>query len=189
MRTRQLALVATVALIIVGGSVTMAQTAYDPLASGSVTIQIVDHALVAPGVMRPDETRSTYHETDRQTAMTWVSSDPRLSGEGLSAGNRDINRDGSFIEHETYAIANDGGGWVGPGVGLGVAPPMPNLLVSNGPLPASPDHQDLVVLRGEGAYEGLSALVRIDWTSEPPAGSGTIVRGDLSEAPDLAATG
>jgi hypothetical protein len=121
--------------------------------------------------------------------MTWSSSDARLSGDVTCAGNREVNRDGSFIESETFVITNDGGRWVGRSMGLAAANPVPDLVIGNGLLPTSPDHEDFVLFRGEGGYEGLSAIVDADWTTMPADITATVFAGELPEAPDLATIG
>jgi hypothetical protein len=184
-----LTLTAAAILAIVGVAPPVARSASDGPAAGSATIQAFDPVLVTPGVMRPDETRSSYHEQGRQMTMTWVSSDARLSGDVICAGNREVNRDGSFVESETFVIANDGGRWVGQSMGLAAANAAPDLVVGNGLLPEASDHEDLVLLRGEGDYEGLSAIVNADWTKQPALITGTIFAGQLPEAPDLATIG
>ena len=154
-----------------------------------MTIQAFDPVLVAPGVMRPDDTRTVYHEQGRQMEMTWASSDARLSGDVICAGNREVNRDGSFVESETFVITNDDGRWVGQSMGLAAANPAPDVVVGNGLLPPSPDHEDFILLRGEGGYEGLSAIVNADWSQVPAAITGSIFSGELPAAPDLATIG
>jgi hypothetical protein len=183
------ALTAAAILAIVGIAPPVARPLSDGPASGSATIQAFDPVLVAPGVLTPDATRAVYHEQGRQMTMTWVSSDARLSGDVICAGNREVARDGSFIENETFAIVNDDGRWIGQSTGLAVAQPVPDPLITNGLLAPPSGHEDFVLLRGEGAYEGLSALVDIDWTQQPPVGTGAILSGELPEAPELAVIG
>ena len=184
-----LTLTAAAILAIVGIAPPVARTASDAPAAGSVTIQAFDPVLVAPGVMRPDDTRTVYHEQGRQMEMTWASSDARLSGDVICAGNREVNRDGSFVESETFVITNDGGRWVGQSMGLATANPVPDIVVGNGLLPVSPDHEDFILFRGEGGYEGLSAVVDADWTTVPAVITGSIFSGELPAAPDLATIG
>jgi hypothetical protein len=184
-----LTLTAAAILAIVGIAPPVARTASDAPAAGSVTIQAFDPVLVAPGVMRPGDTRNVYHEQGRQMEMTWASSDARLSGDVICAGNREVNRDGSFVESETFVITNDDGRWVGQSMGLAAANPAPDLVVGNGLLPPSPDHEDFILLRGEGGYEGLSAIVNADWNQVPPVISGSIFAGELPAAPDLSTIG
>jgi hypothetical protein len=172
--------------VLAGGIAAMAQTASDLPVPGSATIQVVDVALVSPGVMRPDDSRTVYRQQGRQMEMTWASSDTRLSGDVICAGDREVNRDGSFVESATFVITNDGGRWVGRSMGLAAADPVTDIVVGNGLLPEGPDREELVLFQGEGGYEGLSAIVHADWNQEPPVVTGTIFRGDLPPAPDLA---
>lgn len=185
MRTSLLALAATALLVLAGGLA----AASDPLTPGTATIQVIDAELVSPGLMRPDETKTVYHEQGREMEMTWASSDARLSGDVICAGNREVHRDGSFIESETFVITNDGGRWVGQSMGLATANPVPDIVVGNGLLPVSPDHEDFILLRGEGGYEGLSAIVDADWNTVPATIIGSIFSGELPAAPDLATIG
>jgi hypothetical protein len=66
---------------------------------------------------------------------------------------------------------------------------VPDIVVGNGLLPVGPDHEDFVLLQGEGGYEGLSAIVNADWNTEPAVITGAILSGDLPRAPDLATIG
>lgn len=181
MRTLRWSAIITVALVLVGGAVAVGQSpgSLDPMRSGSVTIDVVDLGLVTPSILVPDDAKAVYHADGQQRLMNWVSSDPRLFGQVTATGNRHINRDGSGVETETYTVVNDGGRWLGLSTGLAVAQPAPDLVVGNGLLPAGPGHQDFILFRGEGSYEGLSALVHIDWTQVPAVGAGTIFRGEL----------
>jgi hypothetical protein len=176
-------------LAIVGIAPPVARSASDGSTVGSATIQAFDRVLVTPGVMTPDASRTIYHEHGRQMEMIWVSSDARLSGDVICAGNREVNRDGSFVESETFIVTNDGGRWVGQSMGLAAADPAPDIVVGNGLLPFGPDHEDLVLLQGEGGYAGLSAIVHADWNVEPPVITATVFAGELPQAPDLATIG
>ena len=124
----------------------------DPMAPSGATIQITDFPFFAYGESRPDES-GVLHELGRKVTMTWESSDPRLSGEVTYDGNRDIfsgNLDlGVTVGTERFEIVNDSGRWVGQATGW---------------LIPSQSVGDIVLLRGEGGYEGLSALVHIDWS-------------------------
>lgn len=187
MRTTFLTLITTAALIVVAGAVVMGQSpaTTSGLTSSSTIIDIADVSLASPGILQPDATRTVYREHGRVTEMTFDSSDARLSGEVTSAGNRLVSRDGSFVEAESYVIANDGGRWFGQATGRLAARPGSDYVIGNGLLPAAPDHQDVVLLRGEGGYEGLSAVVDVDWSQEPLTASGTIYIGELPTAPEV----
>jgi hypothetical protein len=181
MRALCLSLVATVVIILAGAAVVVGQSS-DPTGPAKVSIQVVDTKLVTPGVMRPDATRAVYHEDGRKIAMTWQSSDGRLSGAVTAAGSRHINRDGSSIETEAYLVTNSDGRWVGQSTGLAVTQPKPDFVIGNGLLPVTTGHVDRVLLKGEGSYEGLSALVDIDWYEAAPAAAGLVFRGDMPMA-------
>lgn len=189
MRTTFLSLLTTAALIVVAGAVVVGQSQAmtGELAAISSSIDIGDMRLVSPGILRPDETRTVYREHGRVTEMTFDSSDARLSGKVVAAGNRLVSRDGSFVEAETYEIANADGRWTGQATGRLSARPASDLVIGNGLLPPAPDHQDVVLLRGEGGYDGLSAVVDIDWSQQPLTASGTIFVGELPTAPEVAA--
>jgi hypothetical protein len=181
MRTTFMTLIATGTLVLVAAGVAVGQTP-----AGPITVDISDLHLVSPGVLRPDETRTVYQEQGRQMTMTWQAEDPRLSGEVTCAGNRLVARDGSFVEAEAFVITTDDGRWLGHSTGRLAAQPMPDLVVGSGLLPPAPDHQDVVVLRGDGGYAGLSAVVDIDWSQDPPSAAATIFGGELPTAPGLA---
>lgn len=176
------AMVTTVALIVVVGAVTVGQSS----ASGLVTIEPGQIELTSPGVMTPNADKTTYLEQGRSMTLDWVASDSRLSGEVTCAGNRLVNRDGSFIEAETFAIVNDGGRWIGQSTGHVVARPPADIVVGIWPVSTGPDHVDVVALQGEGGYEGLSAVISADWSADPPVIAGAIFEGVLPSAPELA---
>jgi ABC-type sugar transport system substrate-binding protein len=124
----------------------------DPMAPSGATIQITDVPFFAYGEPQPDDS-GVLHELGRKLTMTWESSDPRLSGEVTYDGNRDMysgNLDfGVTVGTETFEIVNDGGRWIGQGTGWSIP---------------SQSAGDVVLLQGQGGYEGLSALVHIDWS-------------------------
>ncbi len=169
------ALIATVAVAAVGQS----------SAPGPVTIEAGQIQLSSPGVMTPNTGHTTYLEQGREMTMDFEASDARLSGEVVCAGNRLVNRDGSFVEAETFVIVNDGGRWIGRSTGHVLAEPPADIVAGIWPASAGPDHRDVVALQGEGGYEGLSAVISADWTLVPPLVSGTIFEGALPSAPEL----
>jgi hypothetical protein len=101
-------------------------------------------------------------------------------------GNLLHNRDGSGVESEVFALVNQDGSWAGSSTGLVGTPARTDLVIGIGPQPTDRGHHDLVLLEGAGGYEGLSALVEIDWTQDPPVASATVLRGDLPATPSLA---
>jgi len=181
MRTLLRSLGATGALISLVSAAAIAQS--PPI--GAVTIEPGPIELASVGIMSPNADRTAYVEQGRQMTMSFEASDPRLSGEVTCAGDRLVNRDGSFVEAETFAIVNDGGRWVGQSTGHYLAQPASDLVIGNGLLPSRDVHTDVVVLRGKGGYDGLSAVIEADWSANPPAVSGAIFSGELPTAPEL----
>jgi hypothetical protein len=175
------ALITTAALIVAAGGVAVGQSP----TSGLVTIEASQIELASPGVMTPNADRTTYLEQGREMTMDFQASDPRLSGEVACAGNRLISRDGSFVEAETFVIVNDGGRWIGQSTGHVLAGPPPDIVVGIWPASTGPDHRDVVALRGEGGYEGLSAVISADWSAVPPVVTGAIFEGAMPSAPEL----
>lgn len=175
------ALVTTVALIVAAGAVAVGQSS----TSGLVNIEAGQIELTSPGVMSPNADHTAYLEQGREMTMAFEASDPRLSGAVTCAGNRLVNRDGSFIESETFVIANESGRWTGQSTGHVLAGPPPDIVVGIWPATVGPGHVDVVALRGEGAYEGLSAVLSADWSVDPPVVTGAIFEGALPSAPEL----
>jgi hypothetical protein len=189
MRTMLLTLAVSSTLIVSAGAIAAGRSMGDLPVVGAPTITVTEVGPITSGLMRPDALRSVYHEDGRQASMVWQSSDPCLSGDVTTLGDRHMNRDGSMVETEAYVVSNAGGRWTGLATGLATAQPPSDLVIGNGLLPPGPGHEDTVLLRGEGGYEGYSALLAIDWAQQPPTVSGTVFRGDLPAAPDLASIG
>jgi hypothetical protein len=189
MRTMLLALAVSSTLILGAGAIASARSLADLPVAGAPTITVTEMGPITSGLLRPDALRSVYHEDGRQASMVWQSSDPCLSGEVTTLGDRHMNRDGSMVETESYVVTNDGGRWTGLASGLATAAAPSDLVIGSGLLPPGPGHEDLVLLRGEGGYEGYSALLAIDWAQTPPEVRGTVFRGELPAAPDLASIG
>ncbi len=106
-----------------------------------------------------------------------TSTDPRLSGDASGSGgwtlygpaSEDV---GSGGEVASYIIINEDGTW--ECVDAVRAAPEPGV------------DTDTLVFAGSGDYEGLTAHIRIDWSTYPFSFSGVILEGDLPEDPELA---
>ena len=170
------ALATTVALIVAAAAAAVGQSS----APGPVTIEAGQIELTSPGVMTPNADRTTYLEQGREMTMEFEASDPRLSGEVACAGNRLVNRDGSFVEAETFVIVNDGGRWIGRSTGHVLAAPPPDIVVGIWPVSVGPDHRDVVALQGEGGYEGLSAVDLRRLVGRPAGGQRRHLRGRVA---------
>lgn len=183
MSRMSIALVTAAALTVVVGAAATGQSA----PTGPVTIEPGQVELTSPGVMTPNADHTAYLEHGREMTMRFEASDPRLSGSVTCASDRLVGRDGSFVEAETFVVVNEGGRWTGQSTGHVLAGPPPDIVVGIWPATAGPDHVDVVALQGEGAYEGLSAVISADWSADPPVVTGAIFEGALPSAPDLTA--
>jgi hypothetical protein len=105
--------------------------------------------------------------------MNWDSTDPRLSGEVTESGGWSMygppSEDAGSATEEagSYIIINDDGSWD---------------CVDAKPDAPEPDvNTDTLVFAGTGAYEGLTAHVRIDWSTYPFSFTGVIIEGAAPE--------
>jgi len=105
-----------------------------------------------------------------QYSYTWTADDPRLSGEALWTGSGDRYRASPTFEVQTatWELVNDDGRWVGESVGL------------QGP---GLGESDTITLTGEGAYEGLGAIVIMDWGLGGGRFRGAIFPGEMPPLP------
>ena len=108
----------------------------------------------------------------------WEASDPRLSGTATYAATYDRFESAGFeVEASSRVVVNDGGRWVGTSTALSTAPET------------SPQtNTDTVLLRGEGAYEGLTAYVVVDSTTDPATFVAGVFPGDMPAQPPLPAS-
>jgi hypothetical protein len=76
------------------------------------------------------------------------------------------------VEPGTYELVNDGGRWTGTGTGLSIeVADLPHGQLAVG----------TIQLSGEDGYEGLSALIHMDWSDGfgPPVVYGIIFPGEM----------
>ena len=99
---------------------------------------------------------------------TWEASDPRLSGSSTYTGNwQRYNAAGFQVEAATRVLENDAGRWVGTATALA----------------GHNFNTDTVILHGEGAYEGLTAYVLMDWHTDPTTFTAAIFAGEMPAFP------
>ena len=116
--------------------------------------------------------------TDGDTAAhEWVSSDPRLSGtvtigEGWSFYPEASEVAGEVVPLVPYELVNAGGSW------------RCIASVAAGPEPDLDGHQ--LLFAGDGAYEGLTAYINVDWGADGHAFTGFIADTEMAEDPALA---
>jgi len=100
--------------------------------------------------------------------MTWAATDPRISGDVEYAANGyEFPRAYLGVDAATIVVTNQDGRWIGAGTGL----------QSDGEHPAP----FTAILTGEGAYDGLTAYVVLDWVGS--AFQGAIFPGSMPVAP------
>ena len=113
-----------------------------------------------------------------EAGMTWDATDPRLSGDATGTGGWSFyapaGEDAGSMDasDRSYIIINDDGSW-------GCAKSEPTA-------PEPDDTGHTLIFTGTGDYDGLTAHVRIDWTSYPFSFSGVIVEDGVPQDPSLA---
>ncbi len=111
----------------------------------------------------------TTHEEETLHVHEWTSSDPRLTGTATYTGSWHLYNppaedcdDPDATAGTVYEIVNVGGGWRCGGFRA----PVPG--------PDGANNVHMLVFRGTGGYEGLSAYILIDWSASPFAFSALI---------------
>jgi len=143
----------------------------DPMAPAFVTGSITD------GQTASTETQTAEEGFTRIEVVSgpdvWEASDSRLSGEVTYAGNwqRYPYPASMQVEAATYELVNEGGRWLGQATAIATA------TISG---------WDAIVFTGEGGYEGLTAYVSIDWSTEPASFTGGIIQGEMPAFPEPA---
>lgn len=116
----------------------------------------------------PTEGTGVSHTRGPWWKITWEASDPRLSGTGTYVSNWNTEEStGLAYGASTYVLVNEDGRWVGPSLVFG-----------------SPGSDELLVLQGEDAYEGLTAYVRIPATSGQKAFDAILTNGEPVGIPE-----
>jgi hypothetical protein len=116
---------------------------------------------------------STNHGGVRAPAVREMS-EPRFDGEVRVFPNSSVYRGGVRISHEVYRIQNDEGAWQSePAIGVDFAELVDNIPVVS-------------VFHGEGAYEGLTAIVEFRLAGHGWDLKGVIIDGGLPPEPEPA---
>ncbi len=140
----------------------------DPMRPRAASIDFGEYLSGSDGTRRADDPGVVHYEGDH-SEFRWESSDPRLSGTVTTTGNRDIYQGAPVtVESVTLEVVNDGGRWSGP--------------LTQGTVGS--DSRGTAVLRGEGDYEGLSALIFLEWNSTPPTAFAAIFPGEMPPVPE-----
>lgn len=155
MRTiaRSTTLILAVALLAgstVGVAAQSSEPSLDPLAPAHVSGQFIfdGDQTVSPTITTEDGV-TRYRGGETWTGIGVEASDPRLAGELSSTFDRDVHPGDIGVVWGTTAITNDAGSWTGTFIG-------PIRREDTYVWPA------VVRLAGNGAYEGLSAIILQD---------------------------
>jgi hypothetical protein len=179
MRTLRLALTGVVALALLGGlggAVVAQDEPADPMAPVEVTGKFDDLTCGGSAGTRSGP-RVEGGQTTCEVDNEW--SDPRLEGTATVILNevRYLGGSGLSIGHYVQNIVNDDGAWrMRPQFRFGSAGPGPE------------DFSGTWVLDGEGAYEGLVAVLDKGDDDTGELTHGFIIEGDLPLAPEEGST-
>lgn len=172
-----------VGLLAASASGAVAQSAVpDPLAPAVVSGTLDTSRLIEEPGTRTAAAGNTVTQLRRGgfTGVTVAASDARLSGDLSLVYNEDEHQDpvaSEFfaVQNGLYRITNPDGTWRGQMTGF-----------SAGYDARSEDprvNMDSVLLHGEGAYEGLTAYLLVDWKQEPASFEGAILPGEWPAEP------
>jgi len=155
-----------VSLLTAAVAVGQSEEPTDPMRPRAATIDFEGHPPWLDGTRRADDPGVLHFEGDH-TEFPWESSDPRLSGTVTHTGNRDIYQGAAvMVDSAMLEVVNDGGRWIGP--------------MTRGKV--GTDWRGTALLRGEGGYEGLTALVFLDF-GMTPSGIAAIFPGEMPPVP------
>ncbi len=134
-----------------------------------------------PDVATETELPNGFSETTGHVRLnSWVSSDPRLTGDVATVVNWVLDPDGfsametgrqpNMLNASITELTNDGGSWLGEGVSMSST----DLDVAT----------DSIILVGRDGYEGLTAYVLVDGREWPPTYSGVIFPSAMPDVPE-----
>ncbi|MGD8486956.1 MAG: hypothetical protein PVH07_09995 [Chloroflexota bacterium] len=169
MRTMRVSLVGTVILALLGAQ-GLAVAAQDDqrdraYVTGSITW------VSGTGTGTPSDIDEGVLDSGVRFTDQWEASDPRLSGTSTYTGNwahYGVGQAGFSVLANTRVVENDKGRWVGTSTGF----------------VGRDNNTDAVILRGEDAYEGLTAYVVIDLKVEPFEFVAGIFPGEMPPFPE-----
>ncbi len=170
MRKSSSSLAALAAVSLLGGTsgAAIAQETDEAMASATAQGQVFFNGVTSSGVANLDD--GFWRMEDMRISMRVDADDDRLDGTGSVRYNSSKYPFPVEVSAGIYDFANEGGRWVGTMTAF-VEPTMGI-------------DRDTVILSGEGAYEGLSAYLLIDWSSLPADFIGAIFPGEMPPYPD-----
>jgi hypothetical protein len=127
----------------------------------------------------PDGTR---RERDyRCESQTWTASDPRLTGTATTMWNADVYRvDGQTysVSAQAWEVRNDSGGWL--------CRNPDGLSRGSGLLGDPVQGTEMLTCVGNGAHDGLMAILVADWAAAPNTTiEGLIIPGEVPPLPEV----
>ena len=139
----------------------------EAMASVTVKGQVFFTGVASDGVMTMDE--DAWRTKDTEVWLRVEADDDRLDGTGSARYNSSKYPYPLELQAGIYDFANEDGRWVGTYTAF-VEPTMGI-------------DRDTVILSGEGAYEGLSAYLPIDWSGNSGSFIGAIFPGVMPTVP------
>ena len=137
-----------------------------------------------PIASMPESDVQPEREHHRCSTQTWTTSDPRLAGTSTSTWDADVYvLDEAIISVSagTYELRNESGGWL--------CHYRDDLATGMGRYAVLATDQT-VTCDGDDAYDGLTAILSLDWSNSPPSSvplAGLIFPGEAPPLPELIA--
>lgn len=168
---------------LLAGSSTIAtaqQDVTDPSAPAWVTgtIRTAGPGCTGPVLGAPIDGAEPERERHECTPQTWTTDDPRLSGTSTSTWVNDVyvlDEAVVSVSAGTLDLRNDAGGWL--------CVHADQLYDGMGRF-ASPINEQTVTCIGNREYDGLTAILALDWSSRPVPVSGLIFAGEAPPLPE-----
>jgi len=138
-----------------------------------------------PTASTPEPDVQPEREHHRCSTQTWTTSDPRLTGTSTSTWDADVYvLDEAIISVSagTYELRNESGGWL--------CHYRDDLAYGMGRYATGATEQTVTCV-GDGAYDGLTAILFLDWSDSPPSSvplAGLIFPGEAPPLPELLAS-
>jgi hypothetical protein len=158
-----------------GGNVPGAATDTEPVPATWVTGSVVYGMCASPNLTSQDGvTREQY----RCEPQTWTSSDDRLGGSATIMWNADLYEvDGQTysLSAQVWEVRNDSGGWL--------CRNPDGLNRGSGKYPTAVQGTEMLTCVGNGANDGLTAVLVANWTTKTI--EGLIISGEGPPLPDV----
>ena len=158
-----------------GGNVPGAATDTEPVPATWVTGSVVYGTCASPNLTSQDGvTREQY----RCEPQTWTSSDDRLGGSATIMWNADLYEvDGQTysLSAQVWEVRDDSGGWL--------CRNPDGLNRGSGKHPTAVQGTEMLTCVGNGAHDGLTAVLVADWTTKTI--EGLIISGEGPPLPDV----